>query len=339
MKNVDDALRKMIFTRIRIGKRSFDFLEGLLAVCITVVGLLLRASFETGLPHWLYLLAEWYLAFASAALVWRLTGSRMRALGGYSILLVLPTIVADGTILRSDACVGALLFISALLLLESGHTHWFALAAAATLMLDARYIGLFFACIVLWRNRKLRAEELLLLLLAGIVGMRGYRLWLWAGYTVNTFQWPNIYEIVGKAVVQGRLVDPAAMLGLFLTFALLIMAVWMLGMGTIPDTPVFRLRLFLFFLLAACYFLPYMHESCGYLPCILAVIYFLLDKCEFSVPMLLQIVTFAGYQENLNGESMMPMALFSALQFLVLAWLGVQIFQEAGVISLWNRKK
>ena len=41
---------------------TFDFLEALLAVCITGVGLVLRTSFpDSGMPHPLYLLAEWYL--------------------------------------------------------------------------------------------------------------------------------------------------------------------------------------------------------------------------------------------------------------------------------------
>ena len=54
---VDDLLRGLLFQRFRVGAVSFDFLEGLLAVCITGAAYLLRTPFEAGPPHWPYLLA------------------------------------------------------------------------------------------------------------------------------------------------------------------------------------------------------------------------------------------------------------------------------------------
>ena len=64
--NPDELLRALLFREFRFGRYTFDFLEALLAVCITGVGYLLRTPFEAGLPHWPFLLAEWYLAFAGA---------------------------------------------------------------------------------------------------------------------------------------------------------------------------------------------------------------------------------------------------------------------------------
>ena len=59
---VDNFLRELLFRKFRIAGMTFDFLEALLAVCITGVGLVLRTSFpDSGMPHPLYLLAEWYL--------------------------------------------------------------------------------------------------------------------------------------------------------------------------------------------------------------------------------------------------------------------------------------
>ena len=43
---VDDLLRGLLFQRFRVGAVSFDFLEGLLAVCITGAAYLLRTPFE-----------------------------------------------------------------------------------------------------------------------------------------------------------------------------------------------------------------------------------------------------------------------------------------------------
>ena len=43
--HVDDLLRGLLFQRFRLGTVSFDFLEGLLAVCITGTAYLLRTPF------------------------------------------------------------------------------------------------------------------------------------------------------------------------------------------------------------------------------------------------------------------------------------------------------
>lgn len=337
--NVDEMLRGLLFRKFRIGRLQFDFLEVLLAVCITAAGYLLRTPFEYGPPHWTYLLAEWYLALASGILIFWYTGSRKRALGTYAVLLVLPAVVAEGTILRGDACLGALLFICALLFWENGRRWLFTLTAAALLLCSVRYVGLLAACAVLWQNEKLKTEQLLVLLVSG--GARfaaAYRAYLHAGYTLTTFHWPNIYEIVGRESIQGQLIDPIALVGLFLTAGLMILALWLFGMGKVKSDRAFLIRLFLFFGLAAVYFLPYMDQSSGYLFCILGVIYFMLEPKDFFVPMLLQIAVYAGYQECFNGESMMPMAAFAVVQFLIIAYLGIRLLQEMGVIHIWKER-
>lgn len=335
--SVDNCLRNLIFHRFRVGKYEFDFLEALLAVCITGVAYLLRTPFETGLPHWPYLLAEWGLAFCGAELVHRYGGSRMKIIGTYAILMILPTAVADGTILRSNASAGALLLICALLFLREERRWLFTAVTAFLLLWSVKYIGLLFVCMVLWQNRRLRAEQLLVLLAAGAARfLLAYRAWLSAGYTLVTFHWPNIYEIVGKASIQGQLIDPIALVGLFLALGLLVMAVWLFAQGRLSMEPVSVLRLILFFGLAAGYFLPYMDQSYGYLYCVVAVLYMMLMPKEFLIPMLLQIVTYAGYQECFHGESMMSMTVFSLIQFLLMAWLGIQLLQETGVIPIWK---
>lgn len=234
--NVDNLLRELLFRKFRIGSLTFDFLEGLLAVCITGVGCMLRTPFASGFPHWTTLLAEWYLALAAAVLVWRGTKSRMRTLFTYGMLLILPTTVAEGTILRGNAAVGALLFICALLFLTGSpgeeKTWFFTLVTAGLLLWSVRYAGLLFACVVLWQRRKLGAGQLLALFLAaGARFAHSYRIWLGAGYTLHTFHWANIYEIVGREAFQGQLIDPAVQVGLFLTPGLMVLLLWLFGQG------------------------------------------------------------------------------------------------------------
>ena len=53
-----------------IGKVKFDFMEALLAVCITGVGLALRTAFpDSGMPDMRMLMEEWYLAVCAGAVL------------------------------------------------------------------------------------------------------------------------------------------------------------------------------------------------------------------------------------------------------------------------------
>lgn len=346
-KGIDKWLLELLFQEFQIGKIRFSFLDGLLAVCITGVGYMLRTPFETGLPHWAYLLAEWYLAVAASVLVCRYTVSPKKALVTYAMLMILPVIVAEGTIFRGNAVVGCVLFVSALLFWgtdgEKEYRWLFTLVTTALLLWSVRYLGILFVCMLLWQHRKLRSEQLLILLAAG--GARfiyTYKVWIEANYTLTTFHWANIYEIVGKEAVQGQLIDPIALVGLFLTLGIAVLLLYLFSLnewkmeGIYGKTVLFRLLLF--FGLVTGYFLPYMDQSYGYLYCVLAVVYMMLSTREFLVPMLLQMVTFAGYQEAFHEVSMMPMTVFALIQFLVIGWLGVQLLIDTGVLSIWRQR-
>ena len=97
------------------------------------------------------------------------------------------------------------------------------------------------------------------------------------------------------------------------------------------------LRLLLFFGLAAGYILPYMDQAYGYLFCVLAVMFAFTEPKWFLVPVFLQIVTFAGYQEAVNGESMMPMWVFAVIQLGILALFAVHLLKKAKVVDLCSR--
>ena len=51
MTDFDDFLRTLLFRKFCVGKVKFDFMEALLAVCITGVGFALRTAFpDSGMP-------------------------------------------------------------------------------------------------------------------------------------------------------------------------------------------------------------------------------------------------------------------------------------------------
>ncbi|MCD8098724.1 MAG: hypothetical protein LUE31_12050 [Lachnospiraceae bacterium] len=337
------SLRTLIFHRFHIGSFSFDFLEALLAVCITAVGVLLRTVFAINGTIFPALVIA-----VATLLVWTLTRNGRRTLLAYAVFMILPTLVADAAILPESAAVGAVLFLCALEELGEksicvrnadpwgGKGAWiFTAFAALTLLNDVRYVGLLVLCALLWNRRRLRTSQFLVIFAAGLARLLySYRSWLWAGYTLTTFHWPNIYEIVGKAAVTTQQVDPIALVGLFLAAGLLLMALWVFAQGSAPTDDASLLRFCLFFGIAAGFFLPYMDQSYGYVYCVIAAILAMKEPREFWIPLLLQIVTYAGYQDCVNGESMTPMWVFALLQLGILTYLGVRLLREAKVVNL-----
>lgn len=337
---VDNFLRELLFRKFRIAGMTFDFLEALLAVCITGVGLVLRTSFpDSGMPHPLYLLAEWYLAVAGAVLVHQITGNGRKSLLTYSVLLILPTVIADGTILRNNACVGALLIVSALLFLENGCGWLFSVVLSAALLLHVRYVGLLAVCMLLWQMRKLNNLQLVLPVMAAAARfVYSYRAWMGAGYTLTTFHWPNIYEIIGNTSMQGQSFEPACHGRPFPDF-------WTSGdrcVGIFPEqmgrTEVSHDSGTDVVLWPCCRIFPALYgQTAGYLFCVLAVMFAFTEPKWFLVPVFLQIVTFAGYQEAVNGESMMPMWVFAVIQLGILALFAVHLLKKAKVVDLCSR--
>ena len=77
----------------------------------------------------------------------------------------------DGTIMGSNASIGALICICALFYLESGTTGMFTILAGALLLLNVKYIGLALVAMVLWKYKGLRFGQLFVLLLTGTAKM------------------------------------------------------------------------------------------------------------------------------------------------------------------------
>ena len=214
------------------------------------------------------------------------------------------------------------------------------MALSAALLLHVRYVGLLAVCMLLWQMRKLNNLQLVLPVMAAAARfVYSYRAWMGAGYTLTTFHWPNIYEIIGNTSMQGQSFEPLATVGLFLTFGLLVIGVWVFSQSKWEEQKSSMiLELMLFFGLAAVFFLPYMDQTAGYLFCVLAVIFAFAEPKWFLVPVFLQIVTFAGYQEAVNGESMMPMWVFAVIQIGILALFAVHLLKKAKVVDLCSRK-
>lgn len=292
---MDDFLRDFIVKKWKIGRFTFTFLDALLAVCITGTGIFLRLPIMTdnydeklrAIP------LEYVLAVVCAAIVYRCTKSGSRAFLTYAILVIYPTIAANGA-LRNISSVYDAVFI---------------------------FVG-FYLCLT--GSRVLRAIGTVSILL-GVLPLLFYNGWMLPFNAALSYGWPNFYEIIGKTAF----IDLFDKVFLLFLAGLLLTMLYCFAKKKIRITTDIALQLFLFLAVLIPYFAPYMSTWDGYTADIAALLYFMRRKDRFYLPMLHLIVSYSAYAYMTNGETKLPMVLYSVILLGILVNVGVDLYREA----------
>lgn len=295
---MDEFLRTLISRKWRVGRLSFTFLDILLAVCITGTGVFLRLNVieytQTDVMKLAGFAAEFFLAVLCAVIVHHCTGSRNRAFLTYAVLAIYPTVIANGALWNRGTVFYAILL----------------------------FAGLYFVL------RGWKALGVISFLAGGAAA--AYRVWCW----VDSFRpalpglltrgLPNIYEIIGKRMFA----DLFAWVSLLFLLGLLITAAYCFAKKRVKLTAMLAVQLFLFLALLIPYFAPYMPAWAGYTADIAALLYCMCRLKRFYFPMLQLIVSYSAYANVINGETKLPMVLFSVIQLAMIACLGADIYRE-----------
>ena len=296
---MDEFLRNFISRKWKIRDLSFTFLDLLLAVCITGTGLALRSTVIAWTPTNAWKLCAIVLEFALAilcgAIVHSYTGNRLRAFLTYAILVIYPTVVANGSLWNINCIYYVILFFLGLYLYSRG-------------------------------NAVLGTGSILAGLLIAVFRIRSWWMALDVAYPVSLSRgWPNFYEIIGKTVFV-ELYDKVSLLilaGLFLT------GIYWFADKRVKLTRDLVLRLFLFAAILVPYFAPYMPAWAGYTADVAALIYMMRWPERFYLPMLHLIVSYSAYACAINGETKLPMVVFSVLLLGMLTNVGVDLYRAA----------
>ena len=292
---MDDFLRDFIVKKWKIGRFTFTFLDALLAVCITGTGIFLRLPLMTAYyeEKLLAIPLEYVLAVLCAAIVYRCTKSGSRAFLTYAILVIYPTIAANGA-LRNISSVYDAIFI---------------------------FVG-FYLCLT--GSRVLRAIGTVSILL-GVLPLLFYNGWMLPFNAALSYGWPNFYEIIGKTAF----IDLFDKVFLLFLAGLLLTMLYCFAKKKIRITTDIALQLFLFLAVLIPYFAPYMSTWDGYTADIAALLYFMRRKDRFYLPMLHLIVSYSAYAYMTNGETKLPMVLYSVILLGILVNVGVDLYREA----------
>lgn len=288
---MDEFVRNLLYKKIRLGSLCFSVLDLLLAVCITGTGVLLREAVIDYTPvNAMKLVAvalDYCMALLGTAFVFGRTGSRNRAFLTYALMVIWPTFAANSALWGKNGSCVGILLILGLYLFDH---HMKKLAVPA-------FLGS--AVVAVLGFQKPAAGDLL------------------------TLGWPNIFELTGKFMFV-ELYDKVAIL--FLAGILLCAAYCMKERGLkISAEGLVPLLLFLAIFLP--YFAPYMPGWAGYGADVLALLFAILVPKKFYVAFAHVVVSYSAYAFVLNGESKLPMVLYSVVLFGLMLDVGVYAYR------------
>lgn len=288
---MDVFLRNFIDKRIRLGKGTVSVLELLLSVCITGTGIFLRRAVAGVTPvdafKVLTMALDFVMAVLGAVFVWGRTKSRNRTLLTYALMVIWPIFVANSALWGKRGAFCGALLALALYAYDRG----------------MRYVG--FAAVL------------------GSLGLAALELPGAGAGDLLTLGWPNIFELTGKTMFVALY---AKVSPLFILAILLCIGYCMKKRKLRLNRKAF-LPFLLFFALFLPYFAPFMPAWAGYAADVLALLLAVLEPRKFYAAFLHLMVSYSAYAFALNGESKLPMVLYSVILLGLLLDVGAYVYR------------
>lgn len=256
------------------------------------------------------IVVDFLAAIVMGKIVWEGTGSRVKSIAAYGLFLIVPTIWANSALWAQCDIIFmtfVMLCIYELFRDKPGRAMFF-YGIAFAFKLQSLFIFPFL--VILWVNKKVKLQHFLWIPVMYFLGI--LPAWI-AGRPLSeliaiyaaqgaqdvwslSIKWPNIYQIIGN---QFFLLEYAEA-GMWLILGILMCVMFWMAQKRYRITKEFIVQLALFFAILCPYVLPHMHERYGCLADILAIIYALMNRKRFFVPIVQIAMSFNSYMAYLS---------------------------------------
>lgn len=297
---LDQFLRDLIHGEFSVGKKTFAFLDILLAVCITGVGVLIRSAIfgisgnpelEGGSQMLFFCFLDFAMALLIGFFVWETTENRMKTVVAYSLTVIWPAIAGNSA-------------------LNGGHEVEYAVTLLLCLVLVAmkkKYNQMTFWLITL------------LSCIAQVACSEG------TGEKLTIF-WPNIYTLFSET----GFVTEYGVTGKLLVVGILLIIFYYISKKKITVTPKLLVASGLFVTLFISAFFPFMNYRSGLLANVFGILMFIQNKKKFYVPMAMCIISYVSYGFYYNGTIGIFFWIYALGLVVLMLDAGVYFYQQLG---------
>lgn len=283
---------------------------------------------------------DFVAAIAVGFIVYDMTGRKQSGYMAYTVMLFVPTIVANSAMwAQCDIIFTSFVMLSLLYMLrDKPRISLIFYGVAFAFKLQTLFIAPLY--LLLWVKKKMKIQHFLWLPIVYFIGI--IPSWiagknLWELLTVYLFQangemdiyklshkFPNVYQIIGTDSFLREYADA----GIYFTLAVLMVLLYYIAQKNFVFTKDLIIRMGMFFVMIVVFFLPHMHERYGILADVLSVIVAFSNPKKFYVPLIAIGCSFAGYTLYLAQQTVIPLSVYAILYAGLIIDLGIGIYKE-----------
>lgn len=347
---MDKFITEFLVKEIRIGKMLLAPIDLLVLIGMTVAGIMLRTSVfgytfvnEESALYGSYMevaagmkftgcVFDMALALLAAAIVYQLTGHKIKSFLAYGITAVLPVLVAESVMWGTADSVYLFFAMLSMHFLLKDKTDAAVLVYGISVFLNGFALFLLPLYLVLFLNGKTHLYSFSLPLLGGV--LRSILMGTEGGsafplFTVEhllavsreeellSYNCPNIFGIIGA----DKFTSEYKWVALFFVIGLIMMYCMVLITRELSWTKEQLLEISLFFCLFIPFVAPGMNERSFLLADMLALVLGFMNLKKFYLPVIMVTVTYISYSAYFRGESALPVAAVSFAVLILIAHL------------------
>lgn len=269
------------------------------------------------------------------------TGSKSKGICAYGVMLLVPTIWADSALWAQCDIIFMLFVLLCFYCLfrEKPGAAMFFYGMAFAFKLQSLFIFPFL--VILWVNKKIKIQHFLWI--PGLYFLSIIPAWI-AGRPlielINIYmaqgaqdvwslsiKWANIYQIIGNKYFLLEYAEA----GTWLILGILMCIMFAMAQKRYRITNEFIVQTALFFAILTPYILPHMHERYGCLADILAILYAVMNRKRFYIPIVQILISFNCYMAYLSHLGAKEPAIYYGVW--ALAELGLLVIVG---LDIWN---
>ncbi len=285
------------------------------------------------------------LDFAAAGVMGRMaaevTGSKSKGICAYGVMLLVPTIWADSALWAQCDIIFMLFVLLCFYCLfrEKPGAAMFFYGMAFAFKLQSLFIFPFL--VILWVNKKIKIQHFLWI--PGLYFLSIIPAWIAGRPLIDliniymaqgaqdvwslSIKWANIYQIIGNKFFLLEYAEA----GTWLILGILMCIMFAMAQKRYRITNEFIVQTALFFAILTPYILPHMHERYGCLADILAILYAVMNRKRFYIPIVQILISFNCYMAYLSHLGAKEPAIYYGVW--ALAELGLLVIVG---LDIWN---
>ncbi|MFA9376714.1 MAG: glycosyltransferase 87 family protein [Lachnotalea sp.] len=279
---------------------------------------------------------DFIAAIVAAGIIFDITKSKTRAIGVYSVFMIMPTMIANSALWAQCDIIYTTFVLLSILYIMKDKPNLAMLFYGIAFAFKLQTLFIFPLFIILWAKNRVKIKHFtwiavmyaLGILPAWIAGrplIELINIYVAQGtqdaYSLS-LKWSNIYQIFGPTFF----IEEYEKAGIWLIVGILMLILFFMAYKKYKLTKEFILLVGFFFAMITAYFLPHMHERYGFLADIFAILYAFTTVKRFYYPLIHIILSFSAYLEYLSKAFAGPIPYYALVELGLIILAGRDIY-------------